>query len=145
MEIQLEDCKITSYQLGVLDNGADRTDLSIVKLLDASTPKLFSEDSDRTQLAADTGGGVYGSNDSIWMDMGFPARADAGYLNPSSFQITSAGEDEASSRLFVGNLTMNSEDSIQTGFGGGVIVASGDVNGDDDKPDLLVGCSGSEL
>ena len=44
MEIQLEDCKITSYQLGVLDNGADRTDLSIVKLLDASTPKLFSEE-----------------------------------------------------------------------------------------------------
>jgi prepilin-type processing-associated H-X9-DG protein len=30
------------------------------------------------------------------------------------------------------------------GFAGGVRVASGDVNGDDDKPDLLVGRSGSD-
>ena len=37
---------------------------------------------------------------------------------------------EASSRLFVGNLTLNSQASVQTGFGGGVSVASGDVNGD---------------
>ena len=37
---------------------------------------------------------------------------------------------EASSRLFVGNLTLDSHASVQTGFGGGVSVASGDVNGD---------------
>lgn len=37
---------------------------------------------------------------------------------------------EASSRLFVGNLTLDSQASVQTGFGGGVSVASGDVNGD---------------
>ena len=30
------------------------------------------------------------------------------------------------------------------GFAGGVRAASGDVNGDDDKPDLLVGRSGSD-
>ena len=35
----------------------------------------------------------------------------SGYGNPSSFQITSAGADEAGSRLFVGNLTMHSEAS----------------------------------
>ena len=37
---------------------------------------------------------------------------------------------EASSRLFVGNLTLDSQASVQTGFGGGVSVAAGDVNGD---------------
>ena len=47
---------------------------------------------------------------------------------------------EGSSRLFVGNLTMNSEASV-TGFGGGVVVASGDVNGDE-GPDTLTGQSG---
>ena len=36
---------------------------------------------------------------------------------------------EASNRLFVGNLTMNSEASVsETGFGGGVVIASGDVD-----------------
>ena len=36
---------------------------------------------------------------------------------------------EASNRLFVGNLTMNSEVSVsETGFGGGVVIASGDVD-----------------
>ena len=49
----------------------------------------------------------------------------------------------ASSRLFVGNLTMSSEASV-TGFGGGVVVASSDVNGDDDKPDVLIGHSGGD-
>jgi hypothetical protein len=39
-------------------------------------------------------------------------------------------DTEASSRLFVGNLTLDSQASVQTGFGGGVVVASGDVNGD---------------
>jgi hypothetical protein len=73
---------------------------------------------------------------------------------------------EASSRLFVGNLTMNSEASVpEIGFDGGVRVASGDVNeatmdrienlgivlesdvsqtGDDGKPDLLVANVGSD-
>ena len=32
--------------------------------------------------------------------------------------------------MFVGNLTLDSQASVQTGFGGGVSVASGDVNGD---------------
>jgi hypothetical protein len=47
-----------------------------------------------------------GSNDSIWIDIGAP-----GYVNPSSFQIISAGKGEAGSRLFVGNLTMHSDAS----------------------------------
>ena len=37
--------------------------------------------------------------------------ADIGYGNTSSFQIISAGADEAGSRLFVGNLTMHSDAS----------------------------------
>jgi len=39
-------------------------------------------------------------------------QTDSGYGNPSSFQITSQGGAEGSSRLFVGNLTFDSHDSV---------------------------------
>jgi len=39
-------------------------------------------------------------------------QTDSGYGNPSSFQITSQGGAEGSSRLFVGNLTFDSHDSM---------------------------------
>jgi hypothetical protein len=55
-----------------------------------------------------------GANDSIWIDIGAPP-ADTEYGNPSSFQIISAGKDEAGSRLFVGNLTMHSDGSNEPG------------------------------
>jgi hypothetical protein len=84
-------------------------------------------------------GGYDLSDDSIWIDIGAPIMGASkayvltqlehaapneaqscspGYGNPSTFQIVSAGADEAGSRLFVGNLTMHSEVSVpavQTG------------------------------
>ena len=100
MEIQLEDCKITSYQLGVLDADAERADFAQLT----------------TELTANAFPGFAG---------GVLVASGDVYLKPSSFQITSAGEDEASSRLFVGNLTMNSEDSIPA-TSGHVAISLGD-------------------
>ncbi len=102
MEIQLEDCKITSYQLGVLDADAERADFAQLT----------------TELTANAFPGFAG---------GVLVASGDVYLKPSSFQITSAGEDEASSRLFVGNLTMNSEDSIPA-TSGHVAISLGDGN-----------------
>jgi hypothetical protein len=83
-----------------------------------------------------------GANDSIWIDIGAPIMGASkgyvltqlehaapneaqscspGYGNPSTFQIISAGADEAGSRLFVGNLTMHSEASVSAAQTGGWI------------------------
>jgi hypothetical protein len=105
MEIELENCQITSYQLGVLDADADRFDFSqltteptapagevnhsefaIVKLLDAATPKTFDE------IAVDPN-------------------------NPNTDLLATPGPDD--------NVGLP---AVQTG---GIPVASGDVNGAD--------------
>ena len=230
MEIQLENCQITSYQLGVLDADADRFDfaqltneptgpqaeqqkapskseITVTKVTNSTSPlpgevnhsefaivkrldKAFQSDEgpeetvafyhgklgDQTldDLAVDpnnpngwssghTGGANFAMGDGSVRN----SHTDAGYYNPSSFQIISAGKDEAEHVSYQGwghfehsngttplfseddafdfsQLTTEPLATAFPGFAGGVRVACGDVNGDDDKPDLLVGRSGSD-